>query len=402
MGAGTSAPPKDFSFDENDLPRAHKMDNGVFTSPFLMEQRGFNDVMSWMLNREPPTFHPETLDTFLPTVPVDLDRVMAYQAGDPSQATWIGHATVLVQMHGFTFITDPVFSGRCSPFQWAGPKRYRPVTCDLADLVDKIDFVLLSHNHYDHLDQASALTIGDKAKWFVPLGLKEWFDNEGISNVEEMNWWDQATFVKESKEEEGGESTVAHIAFTPTQHWTGRWAVDRNKTLWGSFAVWFNEDNPLEQSQEEGEEEVPDRFFFGGDTGYCDVFKLVGERYGPFAFSAIPIGAYIPNWFMRPSHVSPYEAAQIHVDLKSKQSLAVHWGTFPLADERVLQAPADLVAGRKDLGLTATDFFTLRHGESWEFGSTPESDFGEMFPEKVEEERTKEEEWGEIGKPLEG
>lgn len=190
------------------------------------------------------------------------------------RVTWLGHATVLVEMEELVFLTDPIFSSRASPSQYLGPKRFRHPPCTIGQL-PPIDAVLISHNHYDHLDYGSVAALnerfGNELRWFVPLGLLDWMQKCGCENVIELDWWEENCVP--------GHDEVTFV-FTPAQHWCKRTLLDDNKVLWGSWSVlgpW-------------------NRFFFAGDTGYCSVFKEIGKRFGPFDLAAIPIGAYEPRY----------------------------------------------------------------------------------------------------------
>lgn len=253
--------------------------------------------------------------------------------------TWIGHATVLVRLGGLNVLTDPHFSERASPVGFAGPKRFHPPGVALADLPE-IHAVVISHNHYDHLDVDSVRQLhqrsGGTVHFLVPLGLKPWFAELGIANVTELDWWEHA------------EIRGVRFTLTPVQHWSARSLFDRNRTLWGGWAV-----------------HAPDlRFLFIGDTGYSSDFREIGRRLGPFDLAAIPIGAYEPRWFMRAQHVDPAEAVRIHQDLQARQSLGVHWGAFEMADEPLDEAPRALAAARRAAGIDEAEFFVLRVGES--------------------------------------
>ena len=199
---------------------------------------------------------------------------------DSIQVTWIGHATVLVQMEGLNILTDPVFSEYCGNIQRFGVKRYRPVPCTVDELPD-IDAVCISHNHYDHLDHDTVCDLNkrfrDKVHWYVPLGLLKWMKNCGCKNVVELEWWDEHSHPKFT---ENSKATPVKFAFTPAQHWCRRGLNDVNEVLWGSWSII----GPRH------------RFFFAADSGYCHIFKQIGKRYGPFDLAAIPIGAYEPRY----------------------------------------------------------------------------------------------------------
>ncbi|RKO87544.1 beta-lactamase superfamily domain-containing protein, partial [Blyttiomyces helicus] len=251
-----------------------------------------------------------------------------------------GQSTCFVQMDGFNILTDPIFSSRTIG-EWFGPKRLRPAPCQLADL-PKIDIVLVSHNHYDHLDRAIVKELGNSVKWYIPLGLREWFKKFGVTNVVELDWWQEAMHEGKLK-----------IIGTPIQHWSGRHFFDVNSTLWCSFVV----------------KGPNSSFFHCGDTGYCSAFKEIGRRFGPITLAAIPIGSYEPRWFLRHQHVNPSEACQIHLDLKSSHSIGVHWGTFMMSDEHYLDPKLHLEESRKRRGIPAEEVFTLRIGETLGLGA---------------------------------
>lgn len=240
------------------------------------------------------------------------ERSSAAVAPSSMAVTWIGHSTLLVQMDGVNFLTDPIWSDRCSPLAFAGPRRRTPPGMRLADL-PHIDFVLISHNHYDHLDLPTVRKLAHRHDplFVVPLGVAAWFRRNRMHRVVELDWW---------------QSTAASgltVHATPAQHFSGRTPWDGNRTLWASFAV----------------EGACGKFFFGGDTGYGPHFAEIGRRLGPFRLAAIPIGAYEPRWFMGPVHIDPEQAVQAHLDLASHQSLGIHFGTFKLTDEPMDEPP---------------------------------------------------------------
>ena len=240
-------------------------------------------------------------------------------------------------MGNFTILTDPVLSARCSPSQLVGTHRYVDAAVSVDDLPKDINIVLISHDHYDHLDIDTITALGvdrPQIQYYVPMGTKDLLVNScGIKEnyVREMVWWQETKF--ESAD------TNAKIVCTPAQHWCSRTPFDRNKRLWCSWVVHTGNENESEKESENG------RFFFGGDTGrpkHFPLYSLIGQKYGPFHLSALPVGAYSPTWFMSPAHCGPDEAIQIHQDLKSEQSVGIHWGTFPLADEPYFE-PAQLL-----------------------------------------------------------
>ena len=238
-----------------------------------------------------------------------------------------------------------------------------PPPVEIEDLV--VDVCLLSHTHYDHMDIPSIKRIGNRALWIVPLGVKSLLKKIGINNCVELNWWQTHTL----KHSPSLESTTlisknVEIVFTPAKHWSGRTLFDRNTALWGSFAV-------LTPSC---------KFFFAGDTSYCSIFKTIGKHFGPFDLAAIPIGAYKPRWFLKEVHCDPSEAIDIHNDLMAKQSIGIHWGTFPLADEDLQEPPLELARVRNLKNISVNDFFTMKHGETLLVGDSSSHDFATVNP----------------------
>ena len=260
--------------------------------------------------------------------------------GNNPSATWIGHATVLLRIAGRNVLFDPMFSMHASPIRFAGPRRIVPLPIDIPDL-PRIDLVLITHNHYDHLDEASVLQLaampGGGPRFLVPLGLKSWFAERGITRVEELDWWQAAA--------EG----PLGITFVPAQHWSRRGIADANATLWGGWVV-------------EGEGL---RVIHTGDTGYSKDFRDIGERFGSFDMAFIPIGAYAPRWFMQAMHVDVPEAVQVREDLRATRAIGIHWGTFEsLADEPLDEPPALLARQREAAGLAPEQFDVVKIGET--------------------------------------
>lgn len=286
------------------------------------------------------------LDKTLPVHQVTDEEINTFCAEDTLdkiRVMWIGHATCLVNMQNCMILVDPVFSERCSMSQSVGPKRFRPVPITI-DRIPKVDAVVISHNHYDHLDHGSVMGLHRKfsksgINWFVGLKSGEWFRSCGITaNVHELNWW-------ESKEFKG-----IQFVFTPAQHWCARGLLDRNNCLWGSWSM-------IGKSK---------KLFFAGDTGYCSAFKEIGDKFGGFDVSLIPIGAYEPRFMMETQHVDPEQAVEIHMDVKSTKSLGIHWGTFALANEFYLEPKSKLREALEKFGLNIDNFITVEHGKTFE------------------------------------
>ncbi|MCX7761369.1 MAG: MBL fold metallo-hydrolase [Candidatus Kryptonium sp.] len=270
---------------------------------------------------------------------VKFDNKIYERRNPENKITWVGHSTFLVQMDGVNFITDPVFSDKVGPFNnKVGSRRYVPLAFEIERL-PKIDFVIISHNHYDHLDIFSLkriVELNPDVKIFVPLKVKKLLDSEGIGkNAVELDWWDEFEFKG------------LKIIFTPTQHFSGRWIDDSNETLWGGYVVIGRK-----------------RFYFGGDSGYFFGFKLIGEVFGPFDLVCLPIGSYEPAEMMRPVHMNPEEAVKAYLDLKGKIFCPMHWGTFDLSDERCDEPPNRLMNYVKKLKLDEGNFKVFKHGET--------------------------------------
>lgn len=256
------------------------------------------------------------------------------------QATWLGHATVLVQYRGINFLTDPHLTDRPAPIDYIVPKRLTPPALSF-DKIPKIDFIIISHNHYDHLDSKTVNMYKNSVIWYIPLGLKNWFLEQGInsSNIIELNWWESHQFNKDVR-----------ITFTPSVHWSKRTPLDTNKSLWGSWSVKIGEFNS----------------WFGGDTAYDEkMFKEIAERTGPYDLSFIPIGAYSPKYFMLKQHVDPAQAILIHKNIKSKNSIAIHWGTFQLTHEPFLEPPKLLKQLLKKEKKLVNQFKVIKIGETF-------------------------------------
>jgi N-acyl-phosphatidylethanolamine-hydrolysing phospholipase D len=251
--------------------------------------------------------------------------------------TWVGHSTLLVQLNGLNFLTDPNWGARASPVSWAGPRRLSPPGLAFEDL-PRIDVVVISHDHYDHLDLGTVKRLAETHNplFLVPLGLKAWFSENGMSRVEELDWWQEREY------------RGVRFVCVPAQHFSQRTLRDGNTRLWASWAVLSRER----------------RLYFGGDTGYFAGFKEAGQRLGPFDVAAIAIGAYLPPEIMKAVHTTPEEAVQAFVDLNARVLLGIHWGTFDLAEEPLDEPPGRMLAEVRRRGISSERGWILKLGET--------------------------------------
>jgi L-ascorbate metabolism protein UlaG (beta-lactamase superfamily) len=279
-----------------------------FLNPGNVKQPGFSDMLKWVRHREPGAW--KEISEAVPSDPPD--RV----EGDRIVTTFVNHSTFLIQTMGKNILTDPVWSERASPVPFAGPRRMRPPGIRFEDLPE-IDIILLTHNHYDHLDIKTLTRLVDKyhPKIYCPLGVGLYLERKGIGNVKEMDWWD-------SSEIDAGISVIC----TPAQHFSGRGMFDRDRTLWCGFALVTRKGS----------------IYYSGDTGYGNFFGEIAEKISPIRLAFLPIGAYKPEWFMAPIHTSPSDALKIYHEIGSPKSIAMHFGTFPLADDGMEEAVAEL------------------------------------------------------------
>tara|TARA_B100000530_G_scaffold226975_1_gene146401 strand:+ start:93 stop:1073 length:981 start_codon:yes stop_codon:yes gene_type:complete len=270
-------------------------------------EKSFKDLLEWSTS---------DVDTKIDFIELSDDWKDLNLEADNNYAIWIGHSTFLIKKNGYTILTDPVFSERASPLKNIGPKRLIPPAIPLNEL-PSIDYITVSHNHYDHLDIASLkelYLINPETIFLVPAGDSKLLRRKGIKNVFEYEWW------------ESYKINDLEITFTPVQHWSKRGLFDRNKSLWGGWFFKFNDFS----------------IYHAGDTGYSDDFKNTRLKLGSPKYAFIPIGAYDPEWFMAESHVNPEDAVQIMLDLDAEKSFAMHWATFKLTDEDTLEPKARL------------------------------------------------------------
>jgi L-ascorbate metabolism protein UlaG (beta-lactamase superfamily) len=270
-------------------------------------------------------------------IPVSPRRPEAIAPGDAAVVTFVGHSTFVVQTRAGAFLTDPVYSERASPVQWAGPKRVRKPGVPF-EALPRIDVVLLSHNHYDHLDLDTLRRLDARFRPLVVTGAgnRRLLRSAGLRRIVELRWWETTAA--------GG----ARITFTPARHFSARTPFDRNEALWGGFVV----------------ETLHARVYFAGDSGWGPHFRAIGERVGGPDVALLPIGAYEPRWFMRPVHMNPEEAVHAHLAIGARSSVAMHFGTFHLTTEGI-DAPIEaLEAARRALGVADHCFRVPEFGES--------------------------------------
>lgn len=251
------------------------------------------------------------------TITAEIEREV-WSRIEPTKniAAWVGHSTVLCRQQGLFYITDPIFSDRASPFPFFGPRRYTSPAFEPEEM-PKIDFVLISHSHYDHLDLPSVLALQRmyQPMFFVPEGLLRWFKHRGISNVIEVPWWGAVEYHGLT------------IHGVPAQHYSSRTPWDRNRSHWCGWVV-------------EGKK----RFYYPGDTGFGSFFPRIGGQYGPIDLAAMPIGCYSPRELIKAHHLNPEEALEAFTQVKGKKFLAIHWGAFDMTDEPWDEPPARLMA----------------------------------------------------------
>jgi L-ascorbate metabolism protein UlaG (beta-lactamase superfamily) len=256
--------------------------------------------------------------------------------------TFVGHASFLIQVAGACVLTDPVYSTRASPVSFAGPRQVRVPGVPFDDL-PTVSLVLLSHNHYDHCDLATLRRLEQRFHpgFVTPLGNGRLLRSAGITQVEELDWWETAS------------AAPLPVTLTPAQHFSARSVFDRNRALWGGFVV-----------QAGGH-----RILFAGDTGYGPHLREIAARLGPIDLALLPIGAYEPRWFMKDIHMNPAEAVQAHHDLAARRSIAMHFGRFQLTPEGIDEPVRELATALRERDVPTESFRALEVGDSVWLGS---------------------------------
>jgi N-acyl-phosphatidylethanolamine-hydrolysing phospholipase D len=322
---------------------AHHRADGGFQNPWPnAEVHGFADVLRWKLGDKRPKSIPPTPP--FGSLPTRQPAIVTPRAAKGYRSvTWVGHSTVLLQLGGLNILTDPVWSERASPFQWIGPRRLMPAALPF-EMLPPIDVVLLSHNHYDHLDAPTVRRLAKRfpgAAWLCPLRLGELLTSLGVPYIIERDWWQPVDTPEFS------------AMCVPAQHFSARGMRDRGDTLWCGWTI-----------------ETDDvRVYFAGDTALHPEFAAIADKAGPFDLVMLPIGAYEPRWFMRTVHMNPEDAIAAYQALTSIHGdqppcMALHWGTFRLTDEAVEEPPARFAQLWREAGLADSANWTFAHGET--------------------------------------
>jgi len=310
--------------------------DGRFFNPWGVHlDHGFTDFLKWQFSGQAAKW-PESVEN------LGIPEVSNNVPEGHMVVTFVNHSTFLVQLPGINILTDPVWSERVSPVSWTGPKRVRVPGLAWHHL-PKIHVVLISHNHYDHLDLPTLhrLYERDRPLFMVGLGVKKFLEDEGLKRVIDRDWW-------EASEIKIGDKQIK-VTFVPAQHFSGRSLWDRNATLWGGFVV----------------ESDAGRFYHAGDSGYAPHFKDIGTRFPSLDLAMLPIGAYEPRWFMKMAHVNPEEAVQAHLDLGAKQSVGMHFGTFQLTDESIDDPIHETIRHIRERNIDPNDFKIPQFGETF-------------------------------------
>jgi L-ascorbate metabolism protein UlaG (beta-lactamase superfamily) len=287
-------------------------------------------VMKWLLNRKGCPW-----PKWIESTPGETPPERVY--GTDLSVSFVNHSTVLIQTAGLNILTDPVWSPRVGPFPWLGAQRVRNPGLTV-DQIPKLDLILVSHDHYDHLDLPSVKVFlqRDNPRLLTGLGVTRSLAIEGIKTGEALDWWQSVAITPD-----------VHAIFTPSRHFSGRGLGDQDSTLWGSFVL-TTPAGPI---------------YFGGDTGYGPHFREIYDQFGPMTLSLLPIGCYQPRWFMKTFHMNPEDAVEAHVDLQSQWSVGIHLGTFRLGDEAYEQPAIDLLKALERKGLDPSCFTVPDFGQ---------------------------------------
>lgn len=299
-------------------------------------------LLEWKFTREKPIWPKLPKEDIKP---VQNNIIPEEVGGNEILVTYINHSTYLIQMDNLNILTDPIWSEYAGPYGEFGVKRVIYPGIDIEQLPD-IDFILISHSHYDHLDLPTIKKLtsrNNKPRIITGLGVSKYIDfcQASKNNCYELNWWDNIRI--------GQNGTIFH--FVPAHHWSSRFYIDKDISLWGGFVI----------------ENGDDRVYFAGDTGFGDgrIFKYLQEQFGSFRLSLLPIGAYKPNWFFKEMHTSPDEAVQIFEMLNSNYAIPMHYDTFQLSDETYQDPLIDLSKALSAHNVASDKFNIMKPGDSW-------------------------------------
>jgi L-ascorbate metabolism protein UlaG (beta-lactamase superfamily) len=309
-------------------------DGKRFFQPGVAPAKSLFEVLKWKISSQALDWPKWIDDNLTPQLGVTSDHEVS--------TTFINHASHLIQFLNYNVLVDPIFSERASPVSFAGPKRIRAPGLKI-DQLPKIDLILITHNHYDHLDEKSIRALAAKFEplFITPLGNAKLLKKFGAKNVIELDWW-QSHEIKYSG------IFKLEVSCVPAQHWSARGIFDRNETLWSGFVL----NNQVF------------KVFISGDTGYGPHFKEIQNRFGNMDMSIFPIGSYEPRWFMRDQHMNPREAVLAHLDVNSQLSVGSHFGTFQLTDEAYNQPEKDLKSALIEMALQESSFRAPKNGET--------------------------------------
>ena len=318
--------------DQSPSPLSDHFDGKKFFNPGEEEPQGFKEFLTWVRNRQQGPW--EKWVDIIPGPPPE-----ACVDGDALHITYINHSTFLIQTGGLNILVDPIWSKRCSPVSFTGPKRVHAPGIKFEDL-PRIDVVLISHNHYDHMDIPTLKRLHKKfaPRIYVPLGNRRTLKRHGMTDVVEMDWWDELPL-----------SESLTLACMPARHFSSRGMWDQRRSLWSGFVI------------EGGTGAV----YVAGDTGFGPHFEQIAKRFPNISVALLPIGAFLPEWFMAPHHISPRDALRAHTILNARTSIAAHFGTFPMGDDGQHEPEEGLLDALRTADMGATRFLLPHPGQAF-------------------------------------
>lgn len=315
--------------------------NGRYSNPWPHKGHGVFDILRWKLGTALKRSQVSTA-ALMPKC-LKLDAAQLQKPTKPIwRATWLGHSSFLVQSQDLSLLIDPIFSDYCAPVPLPQLRRKTATPCRIADL-PKIDAVLLTHSHYDHLDLHTLKELGTATRLITPQGHANWLAKKGFRNVTEVPWHGEHAINDE-----------VSITATPAQHFTARTLWDRDRGHWCGWLI-RGADATL---------------WHAGDSGHCPAFSEIGQRHGPIDFGMIPIGAYDPRNIMKAMHMNPEEAVETFIESGCRRAVAMHWGTFKLTDEPMDEPPLRLLAALAAKNIPQEHFIAGDIGQSWEISQS--------------------------------